>query len=649
MENYLKIENCLAYREAGKLEIFIIMLKEITIDNKKIGEGHPCYIIAEIGINHNGSVQIAKQLIDVAVAAGADAIKFQKRSLEHIYTDEMLKNPNLGEQSFQYMIPLLREFELSEKDFLFLKKYCVKRGITFLCTPFDKRSVNFLEKLGVPAYKIGSPDLTNFDLLEKVVKTKKPIIIATGMAYREEIRNTVEFLKKKKARFILLHCSSTYPAPWDKLNLRFMETLKKDFGVLVGYSGHELGISISIVAAALGAAVIERHITLDRAMKGPDHAASLEPQDFKRLVRDIRYTEKALGDGNKYMSRGEILNREVLGKSLVASKPIKKGETITRKMLTAKSPGKGLSPQFIDQLVGKKAKHDFQKDDLFLESDLKIIRRPNFNKRFKSRWGLKVRFHNLDQMMSYNPKIVEFHFTDKDLDYEFGPQKKYGAELYIHAPEYHFRSLNDLCALDPDLREEAIEIMQRTINKTREMKKYFKGPVPKIVFHPGGMSIDPIRNKKQLWKNLENALKKLDTRGIELLPENLPPRPWYFGGQWMDNIFVDLDEIIEFCKRTQLKCTLDLSHAKLYYNLVGKDFYAAIRRIKPYVRELHISDAYGTDGEGLQIEEGEIDWKKISEIFQNYKYGWIPEIWRGHQQEGRGFFIALERLSKYFK
>ncbi len=625
------------------------MIKEITIDHQKIGPGHPCYIIAEIGINHNGSVQIAKQLIDVAISAGVNAVKFQKRNLEHIYTEEMLDNPNLGEQSFQYMIPLLREFELTEEDFHFLKKYCDRKNITFLCTPFDKKSVDFLEKIKIPAYKIGSCDLTNFDLLEKVAKTKKPILISTGMAYLEEIEKTVSFLKKKKAEFALLHCTSTYPAPWDKLNLRFMETLRQKFDVPVGYSGHELGISMSIVATALGANIVERHLTLDRSMKGPDHAASLEPQDFKRLVRDIRYTEQALGDGKKYMSRGEILNREVLGKSLVAAQEIKKGEIINKKMIAVKSPGKGLSPQLLEELLGKEAKRDLKKDSLFLESDIHTTKNVNMKKYFRSQWGIKVRFHNLDQMMAIKPKTVEFHFTDEDLKYDFKPDKKYNAMLYIHAPEYHFRSINDLCSSEKELRDEAIEIMQETINKAREMKKYFRNVTPKIVFHPGGMSIDLIRNKHQLWKNLENSLKKLDKRGVELLPENLPPRPWYFGGQWVDNIFVDLDEIRAFCQKTHLKCTLDLSHAKLYYNLVGKNFYAAIKRLKPYVRELHIADAHGTDEEGLQIGEGDIDWNKIKEIFKDYKYGWIPEIWRGHQQDGRGFFIALEKLGKYFK
>lgn len=625
------------------------MIKEITIDNKKIGLGHPCYIVAEIGINHNGSVQIAKQLVDVAISAGADAVKFQKRNLEHIYTEEILDNPNLGEQNFQYMIPLLREFELTEEDFFFLKKYCDRKRITFLCTPFDLKSAEFLEKLRVPAYKIGSPDLTNFALLEKVAATKKPMIVATGMAYLDEIEKTVGFLGKKKVKFALLHCSSTYPAPWDKLNLRFIETLRQKFNVPVGYSGHELGISMSIVAAALGASIIERHLTLDRSMKGPDHAASLEAQDFKRLVRDIRYAEQALGDGIKYMSRGEILNREVLGKSLVAAEGIKKGEVIRRKMIAVKSPGKGLSPQLLDTLIGKRAQKNFKKDDLFLENDIHKVKQPNFSKSFKSFWGLKVRFHNLNQMMALKPKMVEFHFTDKDLEYKFKPHQKYPAALYIHAPEYHFRSINDLCSLEKELRDEAIAIMQKTIERAREMKKYFAPVKPKIVFHPGGMSIDPIKNRRVLWKNLENSLKKIDSRGVELLPENLPPRPWYFGGQWVDNIFVDLDEIREFCKRTHIKCTLDLSHAKLYYNLIGEDFYAVLQRIKPYVRELHISDAYGTDEEGLQIGEGDIDWTKIQEIFKDYQYGWIPEIWRGHQREGQGFFIALEKLTKYFK
>ena len=626
------------------------MIKEIIINHKKIGPGHPTYIIAEIGINHNGSVQIAKQLVDIAIAACADAVKFQKRSLEHIYTAEMLDNPNLGEQNFQYMIPLLREFELSKKDFVFLKKYCDRKNITFLCTPFDLPSVDFLEELKVPAYKLGSPDLTNFAILEKVTRTHKPLIVSTGMAYLEEIEKTVSFLRKKNAQFSLLHCSSTYPAPWDKLNLRFMETMRGKFNVPIGYSGHELGISMSIVASALGANIIERHLTLDRSMKGPDHAASLEPQDFKRMVRDIRYSEQALGDGKKYMSRGEILNREVLGKSLVAACPIEKGEKIIAAMLAVKSPGKGLSPQLFQNLLGKKAKHNFKKDDLFLESDLKKISKPRFNKNFESLWGLKVRFQNLDQMIAYRPKMVEFHLTDKDLEHDFHPAKKYNTQaLYIHAPEYHFRSINDLCSSEKELRTDAIAILQKTIDKAREMKKYFAPGKPKIVFHPGGMSIDPITDHKMLWQNLENSLKKLDRRGVELLPENLPPRPWYFGGQWIDNIFVDLDEILAFCKRAGLKCTLDLSHAKLYYNMIGENFYAAIGRLKPYARQLHISDSYGTDEEGLQIGEGDINWDKVSRIFGNYKYGWIPEIWRGHQQDGRGFFIALERLSKYFK
>jgi len=345
-------------------------MKEIKIGDKTIGDGHPILIIAEVGINHNGSLNIAKKLVDVAVETGVDVIKFQKRNLDKLYQKKLIENPNLDSQGLGILMDVLKKIELSKEEYKELVSYCEERRILFLCTPWDKTSVDFLEELNVKAYKVGSPDMTNLPLLEYVASKKKPIIISTGMSHFEEIKLTVDFLKKLGAEFVLLHCNSTYPAGFKDLNLNFINTLKKEFQVPVGYSGHERGLVMSAVAAGLGANVIERHITLDRTMIGPDHAASVDPQGLARLIKYIKTVEMALGDGKKHFTRGEGLQREILSKSIIAIKSIKNGEIITKEMVGAKGPGRGLSPQLIPILIGKKAKRDIEEDEFFIEEDL---------------------------------------------------------------------------------------------------------------------------------------------------------------------------------------------------------------------------------------------------------------------------------------
>ncbi len=287
----------------------------IKIGDRLIGDGHPAFVIAEIGVNHNGLLPLALELVDAAVDAGADAVKFQKRNLESLYAKKYLDNANAGEKTLRYLLPILQRVELPDRAYHRIVEYCREKDIIFMCSAFDIESADFLEELGVPAYKVASADLTNLPLLDHLVKKGKPIILSTGMSRMEEVETTVRFLNQRGAEFALLHCNSTYPAAFEDINLRFMDRLRR-FGVPVGYSGHERGIAVSTVATALGANIIERHITLDRTMDGPDHAASLEPQGFRKMVRDIQQVREALGTGEeKYISRGEILNREVLGKS----------------------------------------------------------------------------------------------------------------------------------------------------------------------------------------------------------------------------------------------------------------------------------------------------------------------------------------------
>jgi sialic acid synthase SpsE/sugar phosphate isomerase/epimerase len=619
----------------------------IKIGDRLIGDGEPTYIIAEIGVNHNGILALALELIDVAVDAGADAVKFQKRSLKHLYAKKYLDNANAGEKTLRYMLPILQQVELPDHAYHKIVEHCQKHKITFLCSPFDIESADFLSTLAVPAYKIASADLTNLLLLDHMVQLKKPLILSTGMSRMEEVEITVDFLNARGAEFALLHCNSTYPAAFEDINLLFMNKLRK-FGVPVGYSGHERGIAVSTVASALGASIIERHITLDRTMDGPDHAASLEPQGFKKMVRDIRQVSQSLGTGQeKFISRGEILNREVLGKSLVATRLIQPGERITREMIAVKGPALGLSPQNYPKLIGRIAERMIEEDEPFLDKDLGIQINLDTDKVLPMEYGFTVRFRDYPEMLVHKPHMLEFHFTDQDLDEPY-PGEDLDLKLVVHAPEFWDRTLVDLCSLDERQRQSSISLMQKAIDLTREMAPHFKGK-PKVIVHPGAMSLDhPIENRPQLYDQLRRSVESIDTDGVELLLENLPPHPWYFGGQWLTNAFMDAYEIRDFISSMGLNMCYDTSHHKLYCNWAHVDFYEQVAILLPYIRHLHLSDGAGLDGEGLQIGEGTIDWVHFFEVIGNYHGTMIPEIWRGHQREGEGFLIAIQRLSEAY-
>ena len=270
--------------------------KPVTIGNRSVGDGHPCYVIAEIGINHNGDIDLAKRLISVAVAAGCDAVKFQKRTVEVVYSADELAKPR--ENPFGPTNgDLKRGLELDFYDYQEVDAFCRASKITWFASCWDEQSVDFMERFNPPCYKIASASLTDDDLLRHTRKTRKPVILSTGMSTIDQIDHAVDVLGKDQ--LILLHACSTYPAYYEELNLRAIPLMKERYGVPVGYSGHETGIASTVAAATLGACCVERHITLDRSMWGSDHAASLEPNGISRVVRDIRLVEQSMGDGVK--------------------------------------------------------------------------------------------------------------------------------------------------------------------------------------------------------------------------------------------------------------------------------------------------------------------------------------------------------------
>lgn len=621
----------------------------LKIGDRLVGEGQSCFIIAEAGVNHNGSLDMALKLVDAAAEAGADAVKFQKRELTNLYPDSLLNDPNSAEWAFQYMLPILQRTELAHDDFRTIKSHCDRRGIRFMCTPWDEDSLDFLNELGQDAIKVASADLVNFPLLEKIAATCKPMILSTGMATLHEIERTVAFLQARHAPFAMLHCVSTYPAPFESLNLRFIETLKQ-FGVPVGYSSHERGIAMPLIALALGASIIEKHITLDRTLPGPDHPASLEPQGMVKLVRDIRNAEQALGGEDKRLSSMEKLNRQVLRKSLVAARPLSTGDVITREMVAVKGPGKGLSPQRIDELLGATLERDVDAHDYFTEGDLRNGEKKILNShRLHRPWGLKARFHDLADILEKKPRLVELHFSEADVDYDFlPPATPHEQQLFIHAPEFFDSQLLDLCSPDDEKWQRSIDLIQRTIDKAVALQPHFKAGIGGVVIHVGGMSMDePRADHQRLLRRAIDAFRCLDSRGLTLLPENLPPRPWYLGGQWFQNVFIRPEEMVEFCQELGVGMTLDLSHAQLYCNAYGQRLRQYIDLCLPYTHHLHIADASGIDGEGIQIGEGVIAWDAILERLSREEFTWVPEIWSGHLHHGAGFVEAINRIAHY--
>ena len=326
-------------------------------------------IIAEVGVNHNGRIDLAKEMIRVAKEAGVDYVKFQTFRPQNLVSKfaEKAEYQKKSTGSGESQLEMLKKLTLSDEDYVSLKSYCDEQQIGFISTPFDLDSIAFLEQLNMDFWKIPSGEITNLPYLEAIGRTGKKVVLSTGMSEISEVQEAISVLEKNGTKEItLLHCNTQYPTPFQDVELLAMTDLKKKTGKRVGYSDHSLGIEVPIAAAALGAEIIEKHFTLDRTMEGPDHLASLEPEDLKNMVKAIRNIEQALGNGIKKVSPSEMENKNVARKSIVAKCKIQKGEIFTEENLTTKRPGNGISPMKWHEVLGKKAIKDFQEDELIV-------------------------------------------------------------------------------------------------------------------------------------------------------------------------------------------------------------------------------------------------------------------------------------------
>lgn len=632
---------------------------QLSISGRGIGKGFPCFLIAEVGNNHNGEFENAIRLVDAAQSAGADAVKFQIRTMTSLYRSGK-NHKAIEDLGVEYVRDLLEKFELNRELHERIYEYVNSQtDLFYMCTPWDLDSLAFLEGWDLDLYKVASADLTNDVLLEAIAKTKKPMIVSTGMSYSAEIDHAVNLLNSLSAEFALLHTNSAYPAPISDINLLYLKILQEKHP-LVGYSGHERGFVPTLGAVALGAKIVERHITLSRDMEGPDHAASLEPDSFTEMVSMVREMESSLGEDSPFrvVSQGELINRESLAKSLVAARDLSTGDIVKEEDLLVRSPGQGLSPQKKRKLVGVQLARNIEKGEFFYESDLdekpSVVR----NFRYNRPWGVPVRFHDMNALVAVsNPDLVEFHLSYADLErdpHDFNLNVT-NLDFVVHAPELFAGShLLDLCAVDEDYRSESVENLAKTISVAEKLRSIFnKTTKVKIVANVGGFSRDqfaPLKDINLRKSQFEKSLTELNMSSIELLPQNMAPFPWHFGGQRYQNFLLHPDQIVDVCADFELNVCLDVSHAALYCNAMGYDINKYIELVGPFASHLHISDSSGSNGEGLQFGEGGIEFSELCQSLNTYcpRVSFIPEVWQGHKNNGEGFWRALDYLIKYF-
>ncbi|MGD7733205.1 N-acetylneuraminate synthase family protein [Propionibacteriaceae bacterium G57] len=628
------------------------------IGRHRVSSDDPTLLIAEIGNNHQGDVAFARELVDLAADAGADIVKFQLRDLDATY--RQAGAASAGEDlGAQYTLNLLAKYSLPADKMVAVFDHARSLDLDVLCTPWDAPSVKVLADYGVPGLKVASADMTNHTLLAEMFATGLPMIVSTGMSTEDEIIQAADLLRASGSPFAMLHCQSTYPAPFKDINLRYLPRLAEIAGTPVGYSGHERGFHVPLAAVAMGARIIEKHFTTDRSLEGNDHKVSLLPHEFAQMVARVRELEEALGSGTaRTVSTGESMNRVNLAKSLVATRRIEVGEVITRGDVDVKSPGRGLQPNHLDELVGRTAQRVVESGDFFYPRDLTDQASRGRPYTFRRPWGLPVRYHDYAALVEQsNPDFIEFHMSYKDVELDidevFSERLPFG--FTVHLPDlYAGDFIVNLASPDDAVWQRSIAETQKVIDITRRLTAYFTiDEAPIVIATMGGFTADGFiapAERPAMYARIAAALERLDTSEVRLTAQTLPPYPWLMGGQQYHNLFMGLEDTIDFAVQYGQRLTLDVSHSKLAANYHRRPFSEYVTALAPHTEHLHIVDAEGVDGEGPQIGEGEVDWPVLATQLDELApgVGFIPEIWMGHTNNGEGFWTALDRLEKWF-
>jgi sialic acid synthase SpsE/endonuclease IV len=647
-----------------------------------IGSNLPTCIIAEIGNNHNGDLDLARKMIHIAAEAGADIIKLQMRDMELLYGSTHVDNHKVHNLGTEYLLELLSENQLPPDELLQLFDEIHSLGKKPLCTPWDLASLARLINYGMTTIKVASPDLTNHVLLGAAADQRCTLLCSTGMATQEEVAETARFLQEKGALYYFLHCQSSYPAALGDINLAYMDRLRElSRGGIVGYSSHDLGINVCLAAVARGARIIEKHFTLDRTLKGIDHRVSLLPDEFRQMVDGVREIEKAIGRGDKrVLSQGELINRSTLSKSVVTTRTLTTGHVLSRDDLTVRSPGHGIQPNQLPRMLGCRVLHLLEADSVIYWDDVMTpvnvnlgvgsssvasfgsrSLRPAIWDSLPGRWGIPVRPHDFNRLQGlFQPQMLEFHLSYRDLSkrpVEFCLDHNL-PYCVVHAPELlENEFILDLCSESLQIREASIAAMERVIAFSAELLEQLPNQQHiGIVTNVGGHSdygFLPQDARQRLIERLAESLDKLRHPNIDIWPQTMPPFPWHFGGQRFHNLFVHPQECIELSHKLSVKLCVDLSHTQLACNHLGVHLQDYLIELLNCTKHLHISDADTENGEGLEINKGSVNFLQVMDAIKAKTahnpeaLSWIPEIWQGHENNARGFRTALDHLCDF--
>jgi N-acetylneuraminate synthase len=613
-------------------------------------------VIAEIGNNHNGSIENAKQLIDEAYSSGVDAVKFQARSLQDLYIN--LSDSYLEKTDFStaYTVGQLKKYNLNQEELTELFHYAREKNLLVICTPFDIQSAQFLKKEKIDFVKIASADMSNYKLLSEFKDSNIPLIISTGMHKMESINDLSNWLRKNYIEATFLHVNSTYPTPFSDVNLRFMPILEKSStsGVF-GYSGHERGIHIPLAAVSLGAVIIEKHFTLDKELEGNDHKVSLLPVEMKQMVQNIKTLSLALSGGvkKKPITQGEKLNKIALSKGVYAKRPLLKGMQLEENDLIYASPCVGLTTEEANFFMGKTLTKDLEKNDPISKSCFEINQSIKKLKNI-SNYGIPVRFRDLESIhKEFEPSFLEYHMFSTDLKVDPNEYSKVlkGKKLSVHAPEqFEDGFILDLVSENQMIQLKSLKLFDKILKWTEKVKRITGQSEISLITNVGGAT----NNENEIYLfNKELAYKKLSAinqtclkKGVQFLPQTMPPFPWHFGGQGYHRLFVDPQDMIDIQKWTKINFCMDVSHTFMSCSHLNISFYDTLNMVSDHFDYLHIADAIYPGEEGINIGDGEMDFCRLKKYLNTEKYKWIPEVWNGHMDNFSGFKKALKKLDQ---
>ena len=639
------------------------MLIDKTLVNKK---SNP-YIISEIGLNHNGDFYEAINLINDSKAARCDAVKFQIRSESFFEGD--IKKMEIGQQ---YVYEYIKNTYLNYIEYAKLFRYARELDLDVIVSCWDIESLLFAKEEGIRTLKIASADLTNHLLIERSLELFENIIMSTGMSTQSEIESSIKYILTKCKNLCLLHCSSTYPAPVNTLNLNFIERLKKSYPeLLIGYSGHEIEYHVCLIAQAKGATIFEKHITRNKSFKGNDHKVSLLKDEMHNLVNMLNDGFKSLGnDEDRVIQPGEKMNRVSLSKSLSLNEDRSKGEQIKLKDLDFTYGGRGIAPDKYKLLIDKTLIRNKSAGEILEMNDFKeYCKKVDLNLKpiRNCVLGIPVRYHDAKDLYESIPTdFLEFHLSYKDIDLNISEIRQYLKDLNLnsdhtfHAPDFYSNDLIfDPLSSNLEIKESSRMEFKRFLEHVTEVKKnLFKTKSnikTKIVTSFSCSTLYKMFSKRKkdiLYERLSEYLDelKISYPDFHIIPQTLPVHAWYLGGRRYVNIFADPREVFYFCEKSGTNICLDTAHTIMASNFYGLNSKIWLKKLLRFSNHIHLVDAGGEMDEGLNFGEGElnlVEFTKNMMLKNNLSY--IPEVWQGHHNNGQGFKEAISRINKLLK